>query len=110
MSRVLFHVVHYPHPEHLDDLLGSMRAIMEAAPAVEGLESIGAYADEAGGRIFAISVWASPEALEAARATLFASVADLPFDVWERQPRERLMLPEVELPAPASGGPTPVVH
>jgi quinol monooxygenase YgiN len=110
MSRVLFHAVHYPHPQHLDDLLGSMSRIMAAAPAIEGLESIGAYADEAGGRIFAISVWASPEALQAATATFFASIADLPFDVWERKPRELLMLPEVELPAPAPGGRTTIVQ
>ncbi|HUR22701.1 MAG TPA: hypothetical protein VMZ73_02400 [Acidimicrobiales bacterium] len=110
MSRVLFQAVHYPHPQHLDDLLGSMSRIMSAAPDVDGLESIGAYADHAGGRIVAVSVWASPEALQAANAGLFASIADLPFDVWERQPRELLVLPEVELPAPATGGPTTIVQ
>ena len=100
MSRVLFHAVHYPHPEHVDDLLDSMRGIMAAAPGLDGLESIGAYADEAGDRIVAVSVWASPEALQAATAGLFASIADLPFDVWERKPRELLVLPEVELHPP----------
>jgi quinol monooxygenase YgiN len=104
MSRVLFHAVHYPHPEYRDDLLESMRDLMAAATSVEGLESIGAYADGAGDRIVAVSVWASPEALQAANAGLFASIADLPFDVWERKPREILVLPEVELPVPAAGG------
>ncbi|SDC54917.1 hypothetical protein SAMN05660690_1859 [Geodermatophilus telluris] len=95
MPRVLFHAVHHPHPQHLDALLGAMRRLNEAAVGLEGLEEIGAFHDAEGGRVVAISVWSSPEALQAGSARLFAGVADLPLDRWERRPRELLTLPEV---------------
>jgi hypothetical protein len=103
MSRVLFHAVHYPHPEHLGDLLGAMSRISEAAAGVEGLEEIGAFSDPDHGRVFAISVWSSPEAMQAGMGQLFASLGDVPFDQWERQPRELLTLPEAA-GARAAGG------
>ena len=98
MSRVLFHAVHYPKPEHVDDVLGAMSGIAEAAGNVAGLESIGAFSDAETGRIVAVSIWSSPEAFQAGTQVLFASLADVPFDAWERQPRELLVLPEVVLP------------
>jgi len=98
MTRMLFHAIHHPHPEHLDDLLGAMGQISAAAPQVAGLEEIGAFVDADGPRVIAISVWSSPEALQAGMAQLFASLGDVPFDVWERRPRELLTLPEGTAP------------
>ncbi len=63
MPRVLFQVVHHPHPEHVDDLLGAMGRIAEAAPGVAGLDEIGAFLDADTGRVLAITVWASREAM-----------------------------------------------
>jgi quinol monooxygenase YgiN len=103
MPRVMFQVVHHPHPEHVDDLLDAMRRIYDAAPGVPGLEAIGAFRDDEGGRVFAVSLWSSPEAMEAGMQQLFAWVGELPFDVWERQPYEALVLPEVAV-APAAAG------
>ena len=94
MGRVLFHAVHHPHPQHVDDLLGAMRRISEAAPEVDGLEEIGAFHDAEGGRVIALSVWTSADALRAGMERLFASIGDVPFDEWERRPRELLTLPE----------------
>lgn len=105
MPRVLFHAVHYPHPEHTDDLLAAMGRVATAARGLEGLEAIGAFHDAEGGSIVAVSVWSSPEALAAGAATLFASTADVPFDAWERRPRELATLPEAAVPPVASGGP-----
>ncbi len=95
MPRVLFHAVHHPHPEHLDALLGAMRRLNEAARGIEGLEEIGAFLDRDTMRVIAISVWSSAEALQAGRATLFAGLGEVPFEEWERRPRELLTLPEV---------------
>ncbi|MGR7025579.1 hypothetical protein [Geodermatophilus sp. URMC 62] len=95
MTRVLFHAVHHPHPDHLEDLLGAMRRLNELAVGIDGLEEIGAFHDADGGRVVAVSVWSSPEALQAGSAVLFAGVADLPLDRWESRPRELMTLPEV---------------
>jgi quinol monooxygenase YgiN len=95
VPRVLFHAVHHPHPEHLDDLLAAMRRLTAAAQGLDGLEEIGAFLDRDGMRVVAISVWSSAEALQAGSGTLFAGLGDVPFDEWERRPRELLTLPEV---------------
>jgi hypothetical protein len=95
VPRVLFHAVHHPHPEHLDDLLGAMRRLNELAAGIEGLEEIGAFHDAEGGRVVAVSVWSSPEALQAGSAVLFAGLGEVPFDEWETRPRELMTLPEV---------------
>jgi hypothetical protein len=94
VTRVLFHATHHPRPEHVQDLLGAMSRIAAAAPDVEGLEEIGAFHDREGGRIIALSIWSSPEAMQAGMEQLFADLGEMPFDVWERRPREVLTLPE----------------
>jgi quinol monooxygenase YgiN len=94
MTRVLLHATHYPHPEHVDDLLAAMAKLLAAAPGIDGLEEIGAFRDDESGRILAISVWSSAAALQAGSSTLFASLGDVPFDEWERRPGELLTLPE----------------
>lgn len=98
MSRVLLHAVHYPHAEHRDDLLAAMARLNDAAADLEGLEAIGAFSDTAGDRVIAISLWSSPDALQAGMGRLFASLGDVPFDQWERRPRELLTLPEAAVP------------
>ncbi|MEX5718001.1 hypothetical protein [Geodermatophilus maliterrae] len=95
MPRVLLHVVHHPHPEHLDDLLAAMRRLTAAAEGLDGLEEIGAFLDRDAMQVIAISVWSSAETLQAGSATLFAGLGDVPFDEWERRPSELLTLPEV---------------
>ena len=102
MPRILFHAIHYPKPEHVDDLLGAMAELSALAGDISGLEAIGAFTDEATGRIFAISLWSSAEALQAGTGQLFASLGNVPFDLWERQPRELLTLPEADLRAPGA--------
>lgn len=102
LPRVLFHATHYPQPEHVADLLAAMGPISAAAGQVPGLEEIGAFSDDKGGRILAISVWSSPEALQAGMAQLFSSLREVPFDQWERRPRELLTLPEAVPPGEPS--------
>lgn len=95
VSRVLFQVVHFPKPEHRDDMLAAMAVIRETSAHIAGLDEIGAFEEPDRSRIVAISVWASPEALQAGAAELFASIADLPFDVWETRPAESATLTQV---------------
>ncbi|GAA4901299.1 hypothetical protein EV188_109175 [Actinomycetospora succinea] len=95
MARVLFQVVHFPKPEYRADMLAAMAVIRETSARIDGLDEIGAFEEPDGSRIVAISVWASLEALEAGSAELFASIAGLPFDVWETRPAESATLTQV---------------
>jgi quinol monooxygenase YgiN len=95
VSRVLFQVVHHPKPEYRDDMLAAMAVIRETSAHIAGLDEIGAFEEPDRSRIVAISVWASSEALQAGAAELFASIADLPFDVWETRPAESATLTQV---------------
>jgi quinol monooxygenase YgiN len=95
VSRVLFQVVHFPRPEHRDDLLAAMAVIREASAHIAGLDEIGAFEEPDRSRVVAISVWASAEALRAGAAELFAAIADLPFDLWETRPSEAATLTQV---------------
>lgn len=93
--RVLAQAIHFPKPEHRDDLVAAMGRLRAAAAGVDGLEEIGGFEDPDGGRIVAISVWTSAEAMQAGLPVLGAAVADVPFAVWERQPGSMQFLPQV---------------
>lgn len=95
MSRVLFQVVHFPKPEHRDEMIEAMGVIRATSAHIEGLDEIGAFEEPDGSRIVAISVWASVEAMQAGMGELFASVGDLPLDRWETRPHESATLGQV---------------
>ena len=95
MSRVLFQVVHFPKPEHRDDMLAAMDVIREKSAHIDGLDEIGAFEEPDGSRIVALSIWASPEAMQAGMGELFASVGELPLDQWETRPYESATLTQV---------------
>jgi hypothetical protein len=95
VSRVLFQVVHFPKPEHRDDMIAAMDVIRQKSAHIDGLDEIGAFSEPDGSRIVAISVWASPEAMQAGMGELFASVGDLPLDQWETRPYESATLAQV---------------
>jgi heme-degrading monooxygenase HmoA len=85
-------VIHHPHPEHRADLLASMRRVDAAAEGKPGLVTIRAWSEIEGDRLLGIAVWESMEAFQAAAPSIFAVVADDPFDVWCAAPSERIML------------------
>jgi hypothetical protein len=95
MARVLARALHYPKPEHREDLIAAMKRLAAAAEGVAGLDEIGAFEDTEGGRLVAISVWASPEAMRAGLPVLGAAIADVPFDEWESQPSSMAFMPQV---------------
>lgn len=95
MSRVLFQVVHFPKPEHREDMLAAMDVIRETSAHIDGLDEIGAYEEPDGSRIVALSIWASPEAMQAGMGQLFASVGELPLDRWETRPYDSATLTQV---------------
>ncbi len=83
--------IHYPVPEHTNDLLGAMKQLSEGAQTIDGLIDMSAWVDDESGRVFATSMWESAEQAQAAWETLGALAAKTPFSQWERQPREVFM-------------------
>ncbi|WIM93145.1 antibiotic biosynthesis monooxygenase [Actinoplanes oblitus] len=93
--RFLAQAVHYPKPEHRDDLVAAMDRMRAASAGVPGLEQIGGFEDADGGRIIAVSIWSSLEALQAGMATLGGAIADVPFAEWERREHSLEFFPQV---------------
>jgi heme-degrading monooxygenase HmoA len=83
--------IHYPIPEHTDDLLNAMHQLSEAAQNIKGLIDMSAWVDDDSGRVFATSTWDSAGHAQAAWQELGAIAAKTPFSQWERQPREVFM-------------------
>jgi len=83
--------IHYPQPEHANDLLSAMHQLALAAQDIDGLLDMSAWVDDASGRVFATSTWESAEKAKAAWQELGALAAKTPFSQWERQPREVFM-------------------
>lgn len=94
--RYLYLAIHYPKPEHVDNLLGAMKRLGEALQTVPGLLEATAWKDQASGRIVAISSWESRQAFLNARPVIGEAIKDVPFDAWEAQPRELFNLDEIE--------------
>jgi len=83
--------IHYPEPDHLDDLLSAMKQLSDASQHIDGLIDMSAWVDDASGRVFATSMWASVEQARAAWQELGALAAKTPFGQWEAKPREVFM-------------------
>ena len=93
--RYLSLAMHYPKPEHVDDLLGAMKRLGEALQAVPGLLEASAWKDQASGRIVAISTWESQQAFLKARPVIGEAIKDVPFDEWEAKHRELINFDEI---------------
>ena len=78
--------IHYPRPEYVNDVLGSMRRVNEAAEGTPGLIQMGAWRDESSNRLVGLAMWESRAAFEAAAERIFQVVADDPWDQWCERP------------------------
>ncbi len=94
----LYLALHYPKAEHRQDLLAAMHHLNETLIDAQGLQKIGAWAEESGDRIIALSIWESRQAFQAALEKIGAGVAGVPFDEWEARPRELIRADEITLP------------
>lgn len=83
--------IHYPKPEHLDDILAVARKVGEEARKCEGIVDAGAWLDKAGDRILMMSLWESEEFAAKARPMLRPLIAEAPWSRWERQPSENFL-------------------
>ena len=96
-ARHLYMAIHFPRPEHVDDLLAAMAALGSAMQTVSGLLDVSVWRDRE--RIVALSVWETAAALDDAAPAITRAIADVPFERWESRPRELFRLDELEMPA-----------
>jgi len=99
-TAFLFLAIHYPKPEHRDDVLRSMQRVGDALRGAPGLRQIGPWKEAEGGRIVGISIWESRAAFERALAQ-FNSTARARPEEWEERPSEEIFAEQVALPAHA---------
>ena len=93
---MLYHVsIHRPKPEHEHDVIDSMHRFGAAARTQDGLLEVHTLKDRRSDALVGLAVWASAEALEAARPSLAAATEDDDFDAWEAAPIEGFLLDEV---------------
>ena len=84
--------VHYPKPEHAEDLLASMKRVDAAAAGTPGLVRMNAWHDANSDRLVGISSWESREAWAAEAPRIFEAVANDPFDEWWTRPPDTFHL------------------
>ena len=85
--------IHYPKPEHYDDLLASMRRVDAAAQGTPGLIRIGDWREVDGGtRLVGIATWESREAFDLGAPGIFAVVANDPFELWREKGADNLFV------------------
>jgi precorrin-6B methylase 1 len=94
----LYLAFHYPKPEHRNDLLVAMHKLDLAMHGTPGLLHIGAWSEESGSRIIAISIWDSPSSFQAALLKIGTAVAGVPFNEWEARPRELIRAEGINFP------------
>ena len=87
--------LHYPKPEHVDDLLGAMARLGTVLAGMPGLLDVGVWRNEE--LIVAMAIWESPEALEGATPAMVTALADVPFGEWELRQQQLFGLEEVEI-------------
>lgn len=84
----LFVAIHYPKPEHCDDVLRSMERVGDALRGAPGLLQIGPWKEEEGSRIVGLSIWESRDDFERALESFSAGVGDR--SSWEEHPAEEI--------------------
>jgi heme-degrading monooxygenase HmoA len=84
--------LHYPKPEHADDMLASMHRVDAAAQGAPGLIQIGAWRDAKSDRLIGLAMWESRDAWEAAVEGIFAAIENDPILDWSTQPPDSFHL------------------
>ena len=75
--------VHTPKPEHIDDLIASMRRFAAGGAGQAGLRGAHTMRDVRSGKLVGLAIWESREAFDAGVEAMRAAVADDPFLDWE---------------------------
>jgi heme-degrading monooxygenase HmoA len=93
---MLYHLaIHRPKPEHEQDVIDSMHRFGEAARSQDGLVEVHTLKDQRSDALLGLAIWASADALAAARPALAAATEHDDFETWEAAPIEGFLLEEV---------------
>lgn len=93
---MLYHLsIHRPKPEHEQDVIDSMHRFGEAAGSQDGLVEVHTLKDQRSDALLGLAIWASADALAAARPALAAATEHDDFEAWEVAPIEGFLLEEV---------------
>jgi hypothetical protein len=76
-------VIHHPKPDKASLLIDSMHRFGTAMQGQPGLVSVHTLQDQATGALVGLALWASQDAMLAARPLMAQAVANDPFDEWE---------------------------
>ena len=95
--RFLYLALHYPRPQHTQNLLAAMGDLGAAMRGLPGLIEATAWLEKDGQRIVATSIWESEEAFNRAIPVIQKAVKDVPFTEWEQRPRELFQLNELPM-------------
>jgi hypothetical protein len=77
--------IHYPKPEHTEDILAVTKKVAEEARKCEGLVDAGSWIDKENNRLVMMSLWESEEHAVKAREVLRPIIMEVPWSEWERQ-------------------------
>jgi hypothetical protein len=83
--------IHYPKPEHMQDIVAAIKKVREVALKCEGLVETGSWLDKENNRLVLMSLWESEEHTTKARGVLRPLIMESPWAEWERQPSDNFL-------------------
>ncbi len=84
--------VHYPHPEHWDEMISRVRRAAEVMAATPGCRGVECWVSEDSQAVVTTGQWESEQALMAGFSAVRAAGVDFDYDEGESRPREVLKL------------------
>ena len=84
--------VHYPRPEHRDEMISRVHRAAEVMAATRGCLAVDCWVSEASQAVVTTGQWESDQALAAAFSAVRAAGLDFDYDDRESRPREVLKL------------------
>ena len=84
--------VHYPRPEHRDEMISRVHRAAEVMAATPGCLAVDCWVSETSQAVVTTGQWESDQALAAAFSAVRAAGLDFDYDDRESRPREVLKL------------------
>ena len=84
--------VHYPRPEHRDEMISRVHRAAEVMAATPGCLAVDCWVSETNQAVVTTGQWESDQALAAAFSAVRAAGLDFDYDDRESRPREILKL------------------
>lgn len=86
--KVALVALHYPHPEHRDEMISRVRQAADVMAATPGCLAADCWVSEDGQAVVTTGQWESEQALAAGFAAVRAAGVDFGYDERESRPRD----------------------